>query len=156
MLADEIAPPLSARGLGLRLAREAEVEELQAGRPARAARQEEVVGLDVAVDEAGRVRGGEDVERPVEDPGGLEERDRLAERQLVPEGAAGQELHHEERAAGAQLAVVVDGDGVRVAEPGRQPRLAPEAGDGGPVGEVARRGSPSRPTSRLPRMSRAA
>ena len=80
--------------------------------------------------------GREDVERPVERPRGLEEGDRPPQRQLVPQRAPGEELHDEERATGAQLPVVVDGDGVRVPEAGRQPRLPPEPGDRAPVGEV--------------------
>ena len=114
-------------------ARQPEVEHLHLAR----AEQEHVLGLEVAVDDALLVRGGEaarDLERDL---------DRLAGRQrpvLQPlaERLALQQLHR--RVDGALLAAeVVDGEDVRVREGGDRLRLALEAPERvGILGEVPR------------------
>ena len=95
---------------------------------------QDVGGLEVAVDEPERVRVGE----RVEDAGGDD--DRAAGREAVPgaqhalERAAGHELErHEQRVVG--LSVVKDPHDVVVAQPFEQPRLLREARAG--VGVVA-------------------
>ena len=104
-----------------RLAREAEVDD---ARPAVLAEQH-VVGLEVAVHEPGRVRGGQPA------PGRDEHVEHLAPRpRLVGEPAlersARDELHREEHLV-VEHADVVDGDDVGVREPRHRLRLAQQA-----------------------------
>ena len=99
--------------------------------------QDDVLRLDVAVDQAGAVRGAQRLQHRVED---------------VQRGAGGQralglhdltqrvpvdQLHGEEHAA-LVVALVVDRDDVGVAQPGGRARFAPEPADEGLVGGQAR------------------
>ena len=90
--------------------------------------EDDVLGLDVAVDEPGRVGGREGLEHRLEDV----ERGARGERALglddLPEGLPGDVLHREEHLAGV-LALVEDLDDVGVAQSGGGACLAPEAGD---------------------------
>ncbi|MFN8091658.1 MAG: hypothetical protein U0599_05430 [Vicinamibacteria bacterium] len=106
---------------------EAEVEELDAVRG-----EEDVRGLQVPVDDAGRVEGlegGEDVARHRE---GLVRRQRAA-REPGRERFAGEQLHRDEEAPGV-LADLVDLADVRVVDRGRRPGLAAETPAGRLVG----------------------
>ena len=99
--------------------------------------QDDVLGLDVAVDQAGAVRRAERLQDRVEDV----ERRARGQRALglhhLAQGVPGDELHREEHPA-LVLALVVDGDDVGVAEPGGRPGLAAEPADEGLVGGEAR------------------
>jgi hypothetical protein len=94
---------------------EAEVEDADAA----VAGDEDVVGLEVAVDEAGVVGGGQAGAGLAHDRHDLAPRPRLL---LEPgaEGLAVDELHGEEHAVGVG-ADVVDGDDVGVRQAGRGP-----------------------------------
>ena len=97
------------------------------------AADDDVLWLDVAVDEAGRVGGAQRQQDRLED------RDRLARRQRrllvddVAQRLALDELHREEDVT-VVLALVVYGDDVGVAEAGGRPGLAAEALDEDVVG----------------------
>ena len=104
-----------------------EVEHLREG-ALRSRYEEDVVGLEIAVDDAQRVRDrepGEDLERDVE-------RERAIEAVLAIEALlerlAGEELHHEERSARVLLDVGHRHD-VEAPDLRRHPRLLDEARD---------------------------
>ena len=90
--------------------------------------EQDVLGLDVAVHQAGLVGGAERGEHR------LEHLERLARAEValgpdqVAQGAPADELHREEDVP-LVGALVVDGDHVGVGQPGRRVRLADEPGD---------------------------
>jgi hypothetical protein len=112
-----------AASSGSLAAREAEVEDPQA--PVLA--DQGVLGLEVAVDEAGLVGGGEAASGLQEHGDDLGPRPRLT--QPLAQGLAAHELHGEEDLV-AGLADLVDVDDVRVREPGEGLGLAEEGGAG--------------------------
>ena len=128
-------------GLGDR-AGDAEVDDLDLA----VAADQDVAGLDVAMDEAARVRRGERAGDRRGDPGGLPRRERTAPAQDRGEVLAVDELHDDVR-AGRVLPVVVRRDDVRVgqrrgrlgllAEAGREVRVAQVLGSQELHGHVA-------------------
>ncbi len=114
--------------LGVRAADlgDAEVEDLHEAVVAPATDEEDVVGLQIAVDDAAPVRGGQgrgDLGRDVEH---LVGRHRAAA-DPIGEGLALQVLHHEVGGAVGELPEVADVDDVGVADGRRRLRLANEA-----------------------------
>jgi hypothetical protein len=93
-----------------RAARDAEIEDLHDAVVAH----HDVLGLDIAVDDAFPVRGGER-SGGVREPADAHPERRVARLDRAPERAAGDELHDDIRRA-IVLADVEDGDGVRVVE----------------------------------------
>jgi hypothetical protein len=89
---------------------------------------EDVLGLDVAVHEPGRVSGGEGGEHVVHDRDGFRGGEPAAATKNAAQRLSGDVLHDEERVATVG-ALVVDRDDVRVVERGSGSRLAGEAGD---------------------------
>ena len=87
---------------------------------------QDVAGLDVAVDQAAGMGGGQCPRHPGPDPGNLAGRERAAPAQDRGEVLAVDQLHDDVRAARV-LAVVVDRDDIRVAQRGRRLGLLPEA-----------------------------
>ena len=115
------------------LPREAEVEDLDAP----VVQEEEVLGLDVAVDDALVVRGGEALRHPRRVLGGLAHADRPLAQPRAHRLALEHLRHHEEPIA--LLAGVVDRDDVGVRERRHRLRLGLEAGERvGVIGEVLR------------------
>jgi hypothetical protein len=104
-------------------AREPEVGDARAAVIA----DQHVVGLEVAVHDAGGVRGGEPFARGAVEPEDLVRRARPA-RQPRARGAAGDVLHRDEHAA-VDLADLVHDDDVRVRDARQRPRLALDAGE---------------------------
>jgi len=90
--------------------------------------EEDVAGLDVAVDDPGRVEGGEPFQDLDPDPDDVADRKRSA--RPLPEGSARDELHRQERTT-LVLADVVDADEARARDRVRDLHLAPQAGEGG-------------------------
>ncbi len=86
----------------------------------------EVVRLEVAVDDARRVRGAEPVEELAEEPHRALGGEPPLSREPLAERLALEQLHHDEGAAVAVLAEVEDLDDVRRPEPHRDAGLAPE------------------------------
>src|SRR5262249_9758098 len=107
--------------------RETEVEDLDRVRIARLADEEEVVRLDVAVDDACLVGGGEPAGSLADDREGDVFGNPALTPQEVAERLAEQELHHDVGRAVGALAQVEDLDDVRVTDPVRRLRLADEA-----------------------------
>ena len=110
----------------LRRARDAEVEQLGEVGPVGASREEDVLGLEVAVHDA-EVVGARERARDLDHDG-----QRAAERHGpfadgVRERGALEQLHHEVRGAVLALALVEDLDDVGVREPLGRLRLAAEA-----------------------------
>ncbi len=106
--------------------RDAEVEDLDDVALPVALDQHDVLGLEVAMDDAGGVRvlePAQDLAMDRERPRGRHRpgRDRLGQR------LARQELHHQEQRALGRAAEVGDGDDVRVREPAGRLGLALEA-----------------------------
>ena len=91
--------------------------------------EEDVVGLEVAVDEAGAVSGFEPGGDLVEDEAGLGGGDRAALHPLAKRLAL-EEVHHEIAAAVGEGSEREDIDDVGVADPVDRPRLLDEALDG--------------------------
>ena len=113
-------------------AREAEVADLDAA----VVGQQHVLGLQVAVDDAGLVRGDEPGQHRLEDVHRLLGREAPVLAEEVAQGDALQVLHDEVRRAEV-LALVEDVDDVRVGEPGGAARLLDEpVAERGVVGEV--------------------
>ena len=107
--------------------RDAEIEHLHEGRTADRVREEEVLGLQIAMDDAERMRLGERFARLDDVVHDVADRQR---RLLVDEGAQGraaQELHHHVRCAVGERTDVDDACDV----------LAPEAHDGAGFAEEA-------------------
>ena len=102
----------AGRGVRARGAREAEVAELDAA----VVGEQHVLGLEVAVHDAGLVRGGEAGEDRVHDVDGLLGRELLVVLQQLAERDAGEVLHDEVRHVGV-LALVEDVHDVRMREP---------------------------------------
>ena len=102
---------------------EAEIEDLDDA----VRRQDHVFGLQVAVDDAPRVRGGEPLGDLAGDLEGLGE-GRPASVEELPQGLALEELHRQVRPPGV-LADVVDRDDVRVVEGRGRARLGVKASD---------------------------
>ena len=130
---DRAEQGLPGRGVRARGAREPEVAQLDAA----VVGEQHVLGLEVAVHDAGLVRGGEPREHGVEDVDGLLGREPPVVLQQVAQGDARQVLHDEVRHVGV-LALVEDVHHVRVREAGgragllHEPRLERVV-----VGEVA-------------------
>jgi hypothetical protein len=102
-----------------------------------AALEEDVVGLEVAVDDAGGVRGGEGVGDLGGDLAGAGPREGFA-LEVAAQADAADELDDEEGAAAVEGAVVEGADDVRVIDGGGGHRLAGEAGgDLRDLGELA-------------------
>ena len=114
-----LARQLVVAGAGL--ARDAEVDD---ARPALLVEQH-VVGLEVAVDEPGRVRGGEPAPGRDEHVDDLAPGSRLGGEPALDRPAR-DELHRQEDLV-LEHADVVHGDDVRVLEPGDRLRLAQQA-----------------------------
>ena len=91
-------------------------------------RDEDVLGLDIAMHEACVVRGGEGFENRVEHGECLLGGERAVVAQDIAQGAPGDVLHGEVGDPG-RLALVEDSDDVGVAQLRRRPGLAAEAGD---------------------------
>ena len=89
---------------------------------------QDVLGLDVAVHDAGPVGGGEPGQHRLEDGEGLGDGQPAAGLQQVAQRAAADELHDQEDQA-LVAALVADADDVGVAEHGRGPGLAGEPVD---------------------------
>ena len=109
--------------------RDAEVDDLHVVEAAARLLEEDVVGLDVAVHDAVRVRLAEARERLLEDARDARVRELDAAPELDREIAPGEQLHHEiERARRRDrgLAEVEDADHVGVVEPARRARLDEE------------------------------
>ena len=103
-------------------------------RPPTIVGDEDVLGLDVAMDHAGAVGGGERRDDRLEQRQRLGRRHRGLGADHVAQGVAGDQLHHQVEGAALDvrvLALVEDVDDVGVREPGRGPGLALEA-----VGEL--------------------
>ena len=123
---------------GLDGAREAEVGDLD---PA-VVRQQDVLGLDVAVHEPGGVGGGERHEHRLEQVERPRRRQRALGAEHVAQGAAGHPLHHQVGGAGVGVgALVVDGDDLGARQPSGRARLAGE-----PLDELRVVGEPGRMT----------
>ncbi len=88
--------------------------------------EDDVLGLDVAVHDAGRVCRRERVEHRLEDVERLARGQDAALAEHLAQRAALQVLHREEEQA-VVLALVEDGDDAGVGEPGRRAGLADEA-----------------------------
>ena len=123
-----VCVPVSSLELGRRL-RDAEVEDLEQARAVGALGDEEVRRLDVAVNDAERVRLGDALAR-------LQHRDRRPPRHLravvaedLVEVVALQVLHHHERHAVGQRAHVHHARDVLAAQPDGGLRLAKEPRD---------------------------
>ena len=104
-------------------ARDAEVEQLEDAVVA----DEDVLGLEVAMDDAGGVDGAEDVHQLVAEVEGLDDRDAVAA--LLAQGlerVALEEVHREEDAAVVGHAVVEDADDARVLDRVREVALTEE------------------------------
>jgi hypothetical protein len=101
--------------------REAEVAELDAA----VVGEQHVLGLEVAVHDAGRVRGGEARQHCVHDVDGLLGRELLVVLQQLAQRDSGQVFHDEVRHVGV-LALVEDVDHVRVREAGGRAGLLHE------------------------------
>jgi hypothetical protein len=116
--------PLLGDGGGVHPAGEAEVEQLHP-----AVRQHHhVLRLEVAVHDAGRVRGGEGGGELAGDRGGVGDREAAVRRAGEELGEGGAVVvGHDEEARPLVLAGLVDGADVRMVEAGGGPRLAPEA-----------------------------
>ena len=107
---------------------DAEIEHLDARTLARArAREEDVGGLEVAVDDAEGVGGADRADHGQEDGGELGERELHVGVDARGERFADQELHHHHRRAVLELDAVVDLAHVGVPRGARGPRLAHQA-----------------------------
>ena len=122
--ADQHALGCLADRRGRGRAGEAEVGDLhRAG-----ARDQDVLWLDVPMDEAGGVRGAQCGEHRLDHVERINRRQRTALAQQVANGLPVDVLHDEVDQL-VVLALVVDPDDVRVAQPGRRAGLADEAAD---------------------------
>ncbi len=90
--------------------------------------EEHVAGLDVPVQYAGGVRGGQRAQHPQADPGGLARLDAADVLDLVGQRVALDELHHDPRPA-VVVEHVVQGDDGGVVDPRRRARLGPGTGE---------------------------
>ncbi|CAM5728440.1 hypothetical protein STENM223S_00951 [Streptomyces tendae] len=118
--------------------RDAEVGEQHPAVPA----EQHVAGLDVAVQDAGGVRGAQGAQHPQADAGGLARLDALLLLDRVGQRAALDQLHDDPRPA-VVLQHVVHGDDGRVVDPRGGPRLRARACQQGglfAVGDVERGG----------------
>ena len=112
------------RELGRVEAGDAEIGDLHAA----VVEQDDVAGLDVAVDDAALVRMLQRGEELGHHAAGLGEREAPARVEQALQVATAHQLHRDERRIGAGvLAVLVDADDARVAEPAGGLGLAPEA-----------------------------
>ena len=126
-------------------ARQAEVADQHAA----VARDQDVLGLDVAVDDAQLVRRGQsapDLQVEIEDPAPVGPRRRL--RDPARHRPAVDQLHHDVE-LGIDAADVVDGEHVRVRQRREQLRLAQEARRGACSADAAVASSRSRLTATL-------
>src|SRR5690606_22116971 len=89
--------------------------------------EEQVVGLEVAMDDPLRVRLRERAERLPHRIDGDGDRETTDPRETLPEALALEQLHREIELAALALAEVEDRDGVRRREQAVRPRLAHEA-----------------------------
>ena len=119
VLAGAAATPAVAAQLG-----EPEVEDLHEA----VARQHHVLGLEVAVDDAGRVRPGQPLGQLAADVQDLPDRQRLLGPNQVAQRRAIDELHDGEGQPG-RLADLVDGDDVGVVERRGRARLLGESAE---------------------------
>ena len=125
-------PGLVMCGLVLRLAHlgEPEVDDLHEVAPRTHRLEDDVLGLEVAVDDPEVVRFAERGQRLPQNVHNATERERplfVGDARQVP---AAQELHDEVELAVLRLAEVDDGDGVRVVQAAGGARLGDEAGRG--------------------------
>ena len=107
---------------------DAEVEQLHE-RPARGRHEEDVVGLEIAVHDAGVVRGLEALEHLLRAGGRGRRRERPHAREELRERLADQQLHDEVREAVGRLIDVGHVHDVRRRDVRRQPRLLQEPRD---------------------------
>jgi hypothetical protein len=117
--------------------RDAEVEHLHDLGAGGVQAEEDVVGLEIAVDDPLLVRGADGGGDGQEDAGGLFERHSFA-RQALAQGFSREQLHDHHRPSVVELEHFADGDHVRVPHGGGRAGLAQEAFDGvGVVGPAA-------------------
>lgn len=105
---------------------DAEVEDLDEVRLARALAEEDVLGLEIAVDDAATVGFFEASTHLDRDADREAWGDATVDREAVAKGAALEQLHREIEAAALGLAEVENGDGVWVLEPARGADLPEE------------------------------
>ncbi|MEZ4472852.1 MAG: hypothetical protein R3F60_19110 [bacterium] len=110
------------------MAGDAEVEQLHGPLVRRSLQDEDVVGLDVAVDDLGGVGGGHGLQQAGHDPQRLE-KTRVFLTNPVAEADAAQALHGDVEGAVGVAAGVVDGGDAGVADGARHLHLAQEALD---------------------------
>src|SRR3569623_123300 len=106
---------------------EAEVEDLDQVAARRVVEHDDVARLEVAVNDALRVRDLECVAELLPDREHATQRQRPHRFELVRQRVAAQQLHDEVEDAVVGLADVVDVDDIGLVEPAREPRLAQEA-----------------------------
>ena len=120
-----ISPVRVDDGVGLDRAGQPEVGDLHHA----VVGEQDVLRLDVAVHEPGAVRRGQRAQHRLHDRDGLGGAEPAAFAQQVAQRAALDELHDQEDVVPVRVdlvALVVDGDGVEVGEPGGGARLAGE------------------------------
>ena len=123
------SPAAGAPAVGIGQFRQPEVDDLDVPLVG----EHDVLGLQIAMHDAGLVRLRERIGHLAGDLKRLLERRSPASQQL-PEGRAFDELHHDEELA-VELADVVDGDDAGVVQRGRRSGFVLETPDGARVGE---------------------
>ncbi|MFO0744357.1 MAG: hypothetical protein U1F43_01615 [Myxococcota bacterium] len=108
---------------------DAEVEQLQRRTAPRVGHQEEVLGLQIAVDDAGRVGLGQRLEDLRAEAAGVEQRQRRLAAEVARERLALEVLHRQEQAPVLRLAELDELHDMRMVEPGDDARLLLEARD---------------------------